>query len=291
MELVLGQFPVREVCFRLPSYCALLPEGHPLRGEIRRYIGEVAERVCRYGDIRPALSEPSGSETVTGCEAIAMDAGEGTAEVRLVLPEELYYRTLSELSGVGVKCDGDVFREMCRLAEAARAYDRAIEHGAEPDPEFEKYLRNHPDCARKPGEDLLQTVSPEDEAAELIKKDPEMEKIIQERDANRMETPEVAPVADPAGVLEPSQAATPAFIEAAASDPAFQEQLKAIYSDVQAAPTPSPAGAGHETDKSRFGTVRVRVEGRRNRIKLRFKRPEIQRVRKRGGDIEVLKKK
>ena len=53
----------------------------------------------------------------------------------------------------------------------------------------------------------------------------------------------------------------------------------------------SPAGAGHETDKSRFGTVRVRVEGRRNRIKLRLKRPEIQRVRKRGGDIEVLKKK
>ena len=184
-----------------------------------------------------------------------------------------------------------LYAEMKKIPEAARAYDRAIEHGAEPDPEFEKYLRNHPDCARKPGEDLLQTVSPEDEAAELIKKDPEMEKIIQERDANRMETPEVAPVADPAGVLEPTQAATPAFIEAAASDPAFQEQLKAIYCDVQAAPTPSPAGAGHETDKSRFGTVRVRVEGRRNRLKLRLKRPEIQRVRKRGGDIEVLKKK
>ena len=184
-----------------------------------------------------------------------------------------------------------LYAEMKKIPEAARAYDRAIEHGAEPDPEFEKYLRNHPDCTQKPGEDLLQTVNPEDEAAELIKKDPEMEKIIQERDANRMETPEVDPVSDPAGVLEPTQPATPALIEAAASDPEFQEQLKAIYCEVKAAPTPSPAGAGHETDKSRFGTVRVRVEGRRNRIKLRLKRPEIQRVRKRGGDIEVLKKK
>lgn len=182
-----------------------------------------------------------------------------------------------------------LYAEMKKIPEAARAYDRAIEHGAEPDPEFEKYLRNHPDCAQKPGEDLLQTVNPEDEAAELIKKDPEMEKIIQERDANRMETPDVTPVADPAGVLEPAQQPTNALIEAAASDPEFQEKLKAIYCEVQAAPTPSPAGAGHTLDKSRFGTIRVRVEGRKNRLKLRLKRPEQQRVRKRGGDIEIMK--
>lgn len=182
-----------------------------------------------------------------------------------------------------------LYAEMKKIPEAARAYDRAIEHGAEPDPEFEKYLRNHPDCAQKPGEDLLQTVNPEDEAAELIRKDPEMEKIIQERDANRMETPDVTPVADPAGVLEPAQQPTNALIEAAASDPEFQEKLKAIYCEVQAAPTPSPAGAGHTLDKSRFGTIRVRVEGRKNRLKLRLKRPEQQRVRKRGGDIEIMK--
>ena len=182
-----------------------------------------------------------------------------------------------------------LYAEMKKIPEAARAYDRAIEHGAEPDPEFEKYLRNHPDCAQKPGEDLLQTVNPEDEAAELIRKDPEMEKIIQERDANRMETPDVTPVADPAGVLEPAQQPTNALIEAAASDPEFQEKLKAIYCEVQAAPTPSPAGAGHTLDKSRFGTIRVRVDGRKNRLKLRLKRPEQQRVRKRGGDIEIMK--
>ena len=63
--------------------------------------------------------------------------------------------------------------------------------------------------AQQPGEDILQTVNPEAEAAELLKKDPEMEKIIQERDAARMDTPEVDPVADPAGVEEHSPGACP----------------------------------------------------------------------------------
>ena len=60
-----------------------------------------------------------------------------------------------------------------------------------------------------------------------------------------------------------------------------------------AAPDASPAGAGHETEQARFGTVRVRaeVDGKRTRVKLRLKRPEPQRVRRRGGSIEMLNKK
>ena len=188
-----------------------------------------------------------------------------------------------------------LYAELKQIPNAARAYDRAIQNGAEPDPEFEKYLRNHPDSTQQPGEDILQTVNPEAEAAELLKKDPEMEKIIQERDAARVDTPEVDPVADPAGVQEPVSAAVPtnALLDEAAADPEYLEKLKAIYCEVQDAPSASPAGAGHETDKARFTTVRVRTDagGYRHRVKLRLKRPEPQRIRKRGGEIERFKKK
>ena len=186
-----------------------------------------------------------------------------------------------------------LYAEMKKIPEAARAYDRAMQHGAEPDPEFEKYLRNHPDSATQPGEDIVQAANPEAEAAELLKQDPEMEKIIQERDATRMTEPEVAPVEDPAGVQEPAPLPQDALLQEAAADAAYLEKLKAIYREVKAAPTASPAGAGHELDASRFTTVRVRTNagGYRHRVKLRLKRPEPQRIRQRGGDIELLKKK
>lgn len=187
-----------------------------------------------------------------------------------------------------------LYAEMKQIPNAARAYDRAIQNGAEPDPEFENYLRNHPDSAQKPGEDILQSANPEAAAEELRKQDPEMEKIIQERESNRIDAPMPAPVADPAGVQEAPQPAEPAspLLQEAAADSAFLEKLKAIYCEVQAAPEASPAGAGHETDKARFSTVRVRtyVGGYRHRVKLRLKRPEPKRIRKRGGEIKSFKK-
>ena len=66
-----------------------------------------------------------------------------------------------------------------------------------------------------------------------------------------------------------------------------------MYREVNAAPDASPAGAGHEVEKSRFTTVRVRTEdgGYRHYVKLRLKRPELQRIRQRGGKIERLKVK
>ncbi len=187
-----------------------------------------------------------------------------------------------------------LYAETKQIPEAARAYDRAIQNGAEPDPEFEKYLRNHPDSARQPGEDIVKTVNPENEAAELLRKDPEMERIIRERDAERVETPTPEPVADPAGVQESALAPDSALMKEAAADPSFLEKLKAKFWNVQAAPSASPAGAGHETDKGRFSTVRVRTitpEGRAQRVPLRLKRPEPQRIRRRGGEIQPLEQK
>jgi stage IV sporulation protein A len=53
-----------------------------------------------------------------------MSAGDGTAEIRVATPRELYLRTLSEVSGVAVGDEGELFRTVCRLSEAARAYER-----------------------------------------------------------------------------------------------------------------------------------------------------------------------
>ena len=186
-----------------------------------------------------------------------------------------------------------LYAELKKIPDAARAYDRSIANGAEPDPEFESYLRNHPDNANKPGEDLVETVNPHDEADELRKKDPEMDRIITERDAARMD--------DPVEPINPDAEPTPETAEGAETqaepepDDPFSVALRAIRREVQGVSTPSSAGQGHEVDRKRFRTVRIRSKmrdqrGRRIRVKLRLKRPEPQRIRRRGSEeIKELK--
>ncbi|MBQ2719371.1 MAG: stage IV sporulation protein A [Clostridia bacterium] len=126
LELVLGAFPVTELCFRLPPWCAALPKDHPLRERLRAYVDGRAAAITRYGDIRPALREGTDGP-VTAATACEMRAGDGSAEIALTLAEGLYLETLSELSGREVGSEGELFRLFCLLSEKAAAYDKVEE--------------------------------------------------------------------------------------------------------------------------------------------------------------------
>ena len=157
-----------------------------------------------------------------------------------------------------------IYAEAMRIPDAARAYDRAIHYGAEPDPEFEDYLRNHPDNTAKPGADLVESVTPEAEAEQLRAEDTEMQQMLEEH-----RQAEEAKAADAA---------------AAADDAAFDSRLERITRPVPAAPSASPAGNGHETASDLFSQTTIRKSGKQ--IQLRLKKPEPRRIRKRGGDIQ-----
>ena len=188
-----------------------------------------------------------------------------------------------------------LYAEMKRIPDAARAYDRGITNGAEPDPEFEQYLRNHPDNVHKPGEDLVETIDPRAEADELRKNDPEMHDIIARRNAERLDDP-VAPMDPDAESGDTAEQTADSTQQSDPEDP-FSVALKQIRKEIETVKTPSSAGQGHEVDPKRFRTIRVRskmrdARGRRIRAKLRLKQPEPQRLRRRGTeDIWEVKKK
>lgn len=123
LELVLGEFPVTELRFRLPAWCAHLPGEHPLNGEIRGYIEKRAAEITRAAHIRRSLATP-GDGSIAGAALIGMNAGDGTASVELRLADGLYFRTLSALAGVDAPDDAALFSLVCRLADAGRAYEK-----------------------------------------------------------------------------------------------------------------------------------------------------------------------
>ncbi|MCQ2366938.1 MAG: hypothetical protein MJ056_07250, partial [Akkermansia sp.] len=110
---------------------------------------------------------------------------------------------------------------------------------------------------------------PEDEAAKLREEDTEMQQILEEH--------------------RQAEEAKAASAAAAANDAAFEDRLQRVTRPVDAAPTASPAGAGHEVSADRFSTKTIKKRGRK--IQLRLKKPQPERIRKRGGDIQDRKAK
>ncbi len=174
-----------------------------------------------------------------------------------------------------------LYAEMNRIPDAARAYDRAVRNGALPDPEFENYLRSHPDTAKAPGADLVEAVKPEEEAARLREQDPEFSRLLEEH-SRGAETPADSGPEPPAdGAATPSEGAE-SSAEGSAPEggtPSGDGSGEGGLSSRGYAP--SPAGRSHETDPSLFRskTTTIRTKGKRKTIKLRMKLPAPPRLR------------
>lgn len=182
-----------------------------------------------------------------------------------------------------------LYAELGKIPDASRAYSRAIKAGAEPDTEFDQYLLNHPDNKQTPGDDLVEQIQPEEEAA----------RIKQQLSPNETQQPEQPqqPTADTAQPATPAETPAPPDEQPALSPE--EAQRKAVMDEItklstaapKSAPTPSSAGKETKTPASRFSTTTVRVkQGRRTKkVKLRLKRPAPQRIRESGGEIKLLK--
>ena len=56
-----------------------------------------------------------------------MDLGSGIASLRLELPRDLFFQTLSSETGIEVRDDGDLFQQLTVLASVKREYDKVAD--------------------------------------------------------------------------------------------------------------------------------------------------------------------
>ncbi len=120
LSLVLREFPVRSLTFTLPEWTLALPEGHELYSTIIEDISAFSDAVTRLGDI-DGTSLPA-SFTLT-----SLDAGEGTAIIDVPLKRDEYFKALSEITGLNVSDERELFMLMRELAKIKEKYDKVAE--------------------------------------------------------------------------------------------------------------------------------------------------------------------
>lgn len=121
LALVLGEFPLRRLDFRMPDWCEALPDGHPLSAELIERIRTVAEEAKKLGDVAPT------AERCEGVSLVRVDAGEGVGELELPISDERFYETLSELTGFDVSDKKKLLSLLLRLGEVEKKYLRIEE--------------------------------------------------------------------------------------------------------------------------------------------------------------------
>ncbi len=121
---LLGAFPVTQVRISLPRWMDCLEADHPVKSTICK---ELLERCGRITAISQAVSVLSGIQTLDCVDSVSgasVDLGTGVVSIKIVLPEKLFYETLSQRSGMEITSDAQLLTLLTSLTQAKQEYDK-----------------------------------------------------------------------------------------------------------------------------------------------------------------------
>ncbi len=131
LEMLLLEFPVREIRIKLPGWASALDSDHRLMKSILDAVSANAADVKKMGEIGSGftkrMSEAVMKDDETGMASVKItdiDMGVGTARLELELPDKLYYRIIGEMTGIAVESQGELLTMLKSLAEIKREYDK-----------------------------------------------------------------------------------------------------------------------------------------------------------------------
>ncbi len=127
LRSALGQFPLSELSFSLPSWVEALPYEHPIRQDLMASIRTALGSVGRMADVPRLAEELSGQDQQRAVQLKKQYLGRGSAEIEISLPRELYYQTISQQSGFEIRDDGDLMALLTELKAVKGEYDRISE--------------------------------------------------------------------------------------------------------------------------------------------------------------------
>lgn len=124
LSQVLYQFPIREVRFELPRWIVALERGHWLKADIYDAIVDCAGGLDCLNDARTRFSALEGDENIAASRVRSVDLGAGSVKIELLLPQNLFYRILSEETGIAIESEEELMPQMVQLAETKRKYEK-----------------------------------------------------------------------------------------------------------------------------------------------------------------------
>ncbi len=118
LSLILSDFPIRKIEFKLPRWVKALPEGHPMLTDSLEKINSLSEAVMKLGDINEKrLSE-------YGFEGAVTDAKDGLCRINVPYSQDSFFTALSEISGLEIHDECDLMKSVKEMARTKKEYEK-----------------------------------------------------------------------------------------------------------------------------------------------------------------------
>ena len=124
LSKILFEFPVKEINISFPKWINSLPLTHWLRENLLNGIKTAAEGIKRIKDVNKFTNSFEGSENVKYVSVDNIDLGSGSAEVGIDIKNNLFYRVLSESTGLQIADEQELMESIKALSDTKQKYEK-----------------------------------------------------------------------------------------------------------------------------------------------------------------------
>ena len=124
LEKILYEFPINEINMCFPKWIDSLDNTHWLKKNILDMIRNNLNDIKNLRQIRTIMDSLSGNETIRNVNVSDIFLNTGTVDTNIEMDNSLFYKVLSEMSGIDVKEEGDLFSIVTTMAKSKKSYDK-----------------------------------------------------------------------------------------------------------------------------------------------------------------------
>lgn len=124
LALALYQFPLKEIRFWLPRWIVSLDKGHWLKSSVYDSICNCAKEIECISEVKERFEALSECENISAARVKSVDLGSGCVRMEILLPPTLFYKILSEETGLDIACEEELMPQMIELADIKRKYQK-----------------------------------------------------------------------------------------------------------------------------------------------------------------------
>lgn len=124
LENLLYEFPLKEINMDMPGWARALSPDHWLMTEVFDGISGTLNNLEKVKDYHSLIEAMKALDDVTNASVVNIMLGEGSINIRLEFPEELFYKILGDECGYPIEDDYHLVSIVKDLVTAKKEYDR-----------------------------------------------------------------------------------------------------------------------------------------------------------------------
>ena len=121
---ILYEFPVSQINFKFPAWVNGLDMSHPLKQELYTEIKNAFENVSLLREVSTCSKTIEQTNIITKTNVDNIMLGTGAVNVSINLKDDLFYKILTEMTGVEIDNEGDLFSIINELSCTKKKYDK-----------------------------------------------------------------------------------------------------------------------------------------------------------------------